>query len=212
VTKLNAAGSGVVYSTYLRGTNGISGIAVDTAGSAYVTSETGLGNLPTTPGAFQPALSGSADACVVKLNPSGSGLVFATYLGGSGRDGGDGIAVDATGNAYVSGTTDSSNFPTTVGAFQASNAGSQDVYVTKVNPAGTGLLYSTYLGGTGIDGGNGIAIDALGAAYVTGYTQSPTSGNAGSLPDNQRRGLRCFCDEAEPDWVRARLLHLFGRH
>ena len=172
VAKLNPAGSGLVYSTFLRGTNGINDIAVDLTGSAYVTGETGLTNLPTTLGAFQPTSGGGADSFAAKLNPAGSALVYATYLGGSGRDGGDGIAVDAFGNAFVTGHTQSSNFPTTVGAFQASNAGGSDAYVTKLNPLGTGLVYSTHLGGSAIDAATAIAIDALGNVYVTGYTQS----------------------------------------
>ena len=172
VTKLNPVGSGLVYSTYHRGTNGISGVALDAAGNAYVTGETNLTNLPTTLGAFQPSNSGGADAYVSKLNPSGSGLVYATYLGGSGRDGGVGIAVDTAGNAYVSGATQSPNFPTTLGAFQTSTAGGTDAYVAKVNPFGTGLVYSTYLGGSGLDQALAIAIDSVGNAYVTGSTQS----------------------------------------
>jgi hypothetical protein len=191
ITKLNPAGSALVYSTYLRGTNGIFGLAIDAGGSAYVTGGTPLTNLPTTLGAFQPAHGGGGDdSFVVKLNPTGSGLVYATYLGGSGNDGADGIAVDAAGNVYVSGGTTSSNFPTTLGAFQTSNAGGTDAFVTKLNPFGSGLLYSTYLGGSANDQANAVALDPMGNAHVTGGTSStnfPTTvgafqtSNAGSL-------------------------------
>src|SRR5439155_16790218 len=113
---------------------------------------------------------------VTKLNPTGSALVYSTYLGGTSTgssagvssEGGRGIAVDADGNAYVTGTTDSTNFPTTPGAFQTSSSGSGAAFVTKLNASGTGLIYSTYLGGSQGGNGNGIAVDAAGNAYVTG--------------------------------------------
>ena len=100
-------------------------------------------------------------------------LAYSTYLGGTGYDQGNGIAVDSSGNAYVTGYTNSTNFPVTPGAFQATFGGFDDVFVTKVNATGTALLYSTYLGGTGFEQGNGIAVDSSGNAYVTGYTESP---------------------------------------
>ncbi|PYN28613.1 MAG: cell surface protein, partial [Candidatus Rokuibacteriota bacterium] len=88
---------------------------------------------------------------MTKLNPTGTGLVYSTYLGGSGVDEGFGIAVDTLGNAYVTGFTSSTNFPTTAGAFQATFGGTEDAFVTKLNPMGAGLVYSTYLGGSGVD-------------------------------------------------------------
>src|SRR5439155_8211839 len=94
-------------------------------------------------------------------------LFYSTYLGGSGFDQGLGIAVDISGNAYVMGFTNSTNFPTTAGAFEVANADG-NAFVTKLNPTGSGLLYSTYLGGSGFDFGLGIAADASGNAYVTG--------------------------------------------
>jgi hypothetical protein len=180
VTTLNPAGSAVVYSTYLGGSgdeNGV-GIAVDAAGNAYVTGFTNSSNFPTTTGAFQTTFSGLDDAFVTKLNPTGSVLVYSTYLGGSGGyDHGNGIAVDAAGNAYVTGQTVpytiySSNFPTTTWAFQTTLGGGYDAFVTKLNPTGSALVYSTYLGGNDNDQGFGIAVDAAGNAYVTGYTNS----------------------------------------
>jgi hypothetical protein len=155
------------YSTYLGDEKG-TGIAVDAAGNAYITGST-RGNFATTAGAFQTTLGGFVNAFVTKLNPGGTALVYSTYLGGSGADGGDGIAVDAGGNAYVIGSTSSSNFPTTPGAFQTAPGG---VFVTKLNAGGTALIYSTYLGNPVRDAGTGIAVDAAGNAYVTGFTSS----------------------------------------
>jgi hypothetical protein len=177
VTKLNPTGSGLVYSTYLGGSayDEGGGIAVDNAGNAYVAGRTASTNFPTTPGAFQAGLSGGFDAFVTKLNPTGSGLVYSTYLGGSAYDDAfGGIVVDAVGNAYVSGNTDSINFPTTLGAFQTTYGGNRDAFVTKLNPLGNGLVYSTYLGGSGTEEAfcPCTAVDAAGNAYVAGDTSS----------------------------------------
>jgi len=179
VTKLNPTGSGLLYSTYLGGSyadNGAS-IAVDSSGNAYVTGQADSNDFPTTAGAFQPTFGGgNSDAYVAKLNPTGSGLVYSTYLGGINQDQAIGIAVDSSGDAYVVGTTGSADFPTTAGAFQATgNQGAInpfDAFVTKVNPTGSGLVYSTYLGGSRFDEGTAIAVNALGNAYVTGLTES----------------------------------------
>jgi hypothetical protein len=183
VIKLNPSGSALAYSTYLGGSDGESSglIAVDTAGSAYVTGTTRSADFPTTPGAFQPAFGGVQDAFVIKLTPSGSALVYSTYLGGSGTEVGWGIAVDAAGNAYVTGATGSTNFPTTSGAFQSTLAGVENAYVTKVAPTGSALLYSTYLGGSSGESSYSIAVDMAGNAYVTGGTGSsdfPTTSGA----------------------------------
>jgi hypothetical protein len=144
----------LAYSTYLGGSNfeSGSGIAFDASGNAYVTGQTYFSDFPTTPGAFQTTNAGSFDVFVSKLNPAGSALVYSTYLGGSFEDLGSGIAVDAVGNAYVTGATSSVNFPTTPGAFQTAlgSAGieqMENAFVTKLNPAGSALVYSTYLGG-----------------------------------------------------------------
>ena len=175
VTKLNPSGNALVYSTYLGGIGDEIGfgIAVDSAGSAYVTGYTGSMNFPTA-FAFQNTYAGDLDAFVTKLNPSGSALLYSTFLGGSGQDEGHGIAVDSAGSAYVAGLTNSTNFPTAL-AFQNTNAGSLGVYdafVTKLSPSGAGLVYSTYLGGSGNDLGLGIAADSAGSAYVTGSAES----------------------------------------
>jgi Bacterial Ig-like domain (group 3)/Beta-propeller repeat/Dockerin type I domain len=175
VTKLNTNGTGLVYSTYLGGNNIVygRGIAVDGSGNAYVTGYTNSTNFPTTTGSFHTSLSGGYDDYVTKLNASGTGLVYSTYLGGSGDDGCEGIAVDSSGNAYLTGFTFSSNIPTTTNAFQTSfGGGSDDGFLTKLNASGTALLYSTYLGGNGADFGKGIAVDGSGNVYVTGPTSS----------------------------------------
>ena len=174
VTKVNVTGSALDYSTYLGGTGSDDGesIAVDAGGNAYVAGQAVSSNFPTTPGAYQTVFGGFDDAFVAKLNATGTGLDYATYLGGSGSDDSFGIAVDGTGNAYVAGRTESSNFPTTGGAFQTTKNSGRDAFVTKVDPSGNALVYSTYLGGNGNDGGRDVAVDAAGNAYVAGETVS----------------------------------------
>jgi len=174
VAKLNATGSGLVYATYLGGGDADWGwsVAVDGSGSAYVTGETFSPDFPTTPGAFDTTYNGLRDAFVAKLNATGSGLVYATYLGGSDRDNGRGIAVDASASAYITGGTYSVDFPTTPGAFDGALGGLDDAFVAKLTETGTGLLYSTYLGGSSSDEGFSVQVHALGSAYATGATAS----------------------------------------
>ena len=164
------------YSTYLGGTGDDSSnnIAVDSSGNAYLTGFTNSIDFPVTPGAFQTVYGGGIfDTYVTKLNPTGTAPVYSTYLGGTDDDEGSGIAVDSAGNAYLTGITDSLNFPVTPGAFQTLYGGGIfDAYVTKLNPTGTALVYSTYLGGTDDDEGFGIALDSAGNAYLTGVTSS----------------------------------------
>jgi hypothetical protein len=175
VAELSSTGSALVYSTYLGGSGGDGGyrIAVDSSGNAYVTGATISTNFPTTPGAFQPGLAGTGNAFVAKLNPTGSALVYSTYLGGSSIDIGDGIAVDSSGNAYVTGVTGSINFPT-ANPLQAGlgGTGANNAFVAELNPTGSALVYSTYLGGSDYDQGYSIAVDSSGNAYVTGVTSS----------------------------------------
>jgi len=162
----------LIYSTYLGGRESEIGhaIAVDGSGNAYVTGETGSTDFPTK-NAFQPSRArGVVHAFVTKLDAGGA-LAYSTYLGGSGGDYGHGVAVDGSGNAYVTGSTGSTDFPTK-NAFQPSRArGVVHAFVTKLD-AGGALAYSTYLGGSGGDGGSGIAVDGSGNAYVTGTTAS----------------------------------------
>jgi plastocyanin len=174
VTKL-APDGGMVYSTYLGG-NGHDvgeGIVVDGAGNVYLTGSTGSSDFPTTTGAYQTTPRGGFDLFITKLNPAGSGLVYSTYLGGSGADQASGLALDSQGNVYVSGTTGSPDYPT-LSAFQAQMHDIIDVFVTKINSAGTALVYSTYLGGDEFfdEEGMGVAVNSLGEAYVTGFTDA----------------------------------------
>jgi hypothetical protein len=178
VAKVNAAGSALVYAGFLGGSSfdvGI-GIAVDGAGAAYVTGLTSstAATFPETTGVFQAASGGDNDAFVAKVNPTGSALVYAGFLGGNGFEIGFGIAVDTAGNAYVTGDTNSAaaTFPETSGVFQATNGGSTDAFVAKVNPTGSALTYASFLGGSGNDSGRDIALDGAGNAYVTGGTIS----------------------------------------
>jgi hypothetical protein len=182
LTKLNSTGTALIYSTFLGGAGLDVGtkVAVDSAGNAYVTGEAGSG-FPVTPGAFQTLFGGNRDAFVTKLNPTGTALIYSTYVGGNDVDFANGIAINASGNAYLIGNTDSSNFPTTPGAFQTTISASTDAFVTQLSTAGNALVYSTYLGGNDNDFGNDIALDSAGNASVVGQTVStnfPTTADA----------------------------------
>jgi len=181
VTKLNSAGTRLIYSTYLGGSDWeICGtqIAVDRGRNAYVNGFTCSTDFPTQNPLQAPA--GGCDGFLTKLNPAGNKLVYSTYLGGSDFDGVWGTTVDSVGNAYVSGLTLSTDFPTTLGAFQTNFVGGStcpfppcsDAFVTKFNPSGNRLAYSTYLGGNGDDNGAEIVADSDGNAYVSGETSS----------------------------------------
>ncbi|OPZ37498.1 MAG: Phosphocholine transferase AnkX [Synergistetes bacterium ADurb.BinA166] len=176
VAKVNAAGTGLVYCGYIGGENWDfgEGIAVDGSGNAYVTGYTEYGET-TFPVTVGPDMThnGGGDAFVAKVNAAGTGLVYCGYIGGSGRDAGGGIAVDGGGNAYVTGWTESDKrtFPVKLGPALTHN-GKRDAFVAKVNAAGTGLVYCGYIGGTDPDSGKGIAVDAWSNVYVTGWTHS----------------------------------------
>jgi hypothetical protein len=185
VAKLNPTGTALVYSTYLGGTGddwGL-GIAVDSSGNAYVCGETNSTDFPITPKAAQTAYGGTdpdnyGDAFVTKLNQDATSLTYSTYLGGKDDDGAAAIAVDKTGHAFVTGYTNSTNFPVTPTAFQvvyggAGPAGDGDIFVTKLNPKGSALTYSTYVGADEDELGLSIAVDSGGGAWVVGYTTSP---------------------------------------
>jgi len=142
---------------------------VDGSGYAYVTGITWSPNFPTL-NPFQ-TYQDVYDVFVTKLSSAGNSLIYSTYLGGGNSDYGYGIAVDDSGNAYVTGYTVSSNFPT-LNPYQSTNRGGDDVFVTKLSSSGNSLIYSTYLGGEDTDIGEGIAVDGSGNAYVTGWTLS----------------------------------------
>ncbi len=197
VTKINAAGTAFVYSTYLGGSSGeqARGIAVDSAGNAYITGFTGSTNFPTA-NAIQSTLDvGGQDAFVTKLNAAGSALVYSTFLGGVGASNsaefGEDIAVDSAGNAYVTGSTFSNNFPV-VNAVQATFGGFTDAYVTKINAAGSALVFSTYLGGSDSEIGEGINVDSAGNVYITGDTQSTNFPTANAVQAANGGGQDAF--------------------
>jgi hypothetical protein len=173
VAKLDPTGATLIYSTYLggSGSDAALSIAIDGNGNAYVAGNTNSVDFPTTANAAQPALAGSTDAFVTVLDSTGA-LAYSTYLGGSGLDVATAIAVDGNGNAFVTGYTQSTDFPTTSGAVQKASAGGDDAFVTQFSSAGS-VVYSTYLGGRALDIARGIAVDAAGNAYLAGYTQSP---------------------------------------
>jgi len=183
VARLIPDGSALVYATFLGGTDYDfgRGIVIDRDGAAYVTGLTRSANFPTTPAAFDTTYNGNDDAFVVKVTPDGSTLVYATFLGGSSYDWGSGIAMDGSGMAYVTGHTESSNFPTTPEAFDTTYNGPSDAFLFKMNPTGSALVYSVFLGGSSLDEGYDVVVDASGAAYVTGWTDSadfPTTADA----------------------------------
>jgi cell division septation protein DedD len=206
VAKLNPSGSALVYSTYLASASG-NGIAVDSAGNAYITGDAGPTSFPTTAAAFQTAPLGY-DAFITKLNSTGSGLVYSARFGGNLDDFSRGIALDSSGNAYITGWTVCRStvctFPT-VNAFQPNYAGgNNDAFVTKIDSSGSKLVYSTYLGGGKIingteDWGEAIAVDNTGSAYVTGYTYSPDFPVTAGAFDTSRAGLDAFVTKFTPD-------------
>ncbi len=182
VTKLNATGSALVYSTYLNGANTQFGVrvAVDASNNAYVLGDTNSPDFVTTPGSFQPTSGGGMDVFLLKLNPAGSALIYSTFLGGSASEGAGGLAIDSAGNAYVSGGTASTTFPTTAGALQTvstANAQSSDGFVTKVNAAGSGLIYSTLLRNAPC---SSLRLTPAGSVWIAGGTSSP---NFPTTPD-----------------------------
>jgi hypothetical protein len=182
VTKLNPSGTALEYSGLLGGSGGLS-IEVDGAGSAYVSGSTWNGDFPTTPGAFDRTYGGDLDAFVTKVAPSGAALEFSTFLGGGSTEYGFGIAIDSLGRALVTGNTSSEQFPVTPDAFDQTNTGLDDAFVTAFDPNGLALVYSTFLGGSTRDGFffGEAAWDASGGAYVSGNTGSqdfPTTAGA----------------------------------
>jgi len=174
VMKLDPTGSTAVYTAFLGGTasTSASGIAVDSAGNVYVAGTTLSTTFPTTSGAYRTTSDGQHDGFITKLDPTGSTLLYSTYLGGSGDDFVTGLALTASGEAVVVGYTTSLNFPVVSGAVQQTYAGNFDGFIARLNSSGTALSYGTYMGGTGNDTVNGVALDSGGNIYVTGQTQS----------------------------------------
>ncbi|MFZ0199091.1 MAG: SBBP repeat-containing protein [Candidatus Sulfotelmatobacter sp.] len=205
VTELNPGLSALVYSTWLGGgsLDFASAVAVDPSSStpyAYVTGGTGSTAFPFTPGAFQTACNSCTgtlyNAFVTVINNTGSGYIYSTYLGGGNNDEGFGIAVDSSGDAYVTGMTNSSNFPVTGSAYQSAfGGGSSDAFVTELNPTGTAQVYSTFLGGGANDVGTSIAVDQGGNAYVTGQTGSTDFPKASPTQSSLAGGNDAFVSE-----------------
>ena len=206
VAKLDNTGSRLIYFTYLGGSADDTALdlAVDTRGNAYITGFTDSSDFPTKNPLFgnisgieDPALHiYPLDAFVAELNTNGSALVYSTFLGGSANDVGSAITVDPAGNTYVTGYAYSTDFPLK-NAVQTAQQGNEDVFVAKIGPGGRPLVYSTYLGGAGRDQGEGIAADAAGFAYVTGYTTStgfPVTANAQNKTINGSAGTPAIFD------------------
>lgn len=176
VAGLNANGT-LMYATYLGGssTDGATSIAVDSSGNAYVGGYTGSNNLPVTPGALQPELAGKNDGFLAQVLRSGSSFGWVTYFGGSLNDSINAVAVDAAGNVYAAGSTNSIDlFPSGNTAYQAHLSGGTDAFIAKINNQGSNLIYGSYLGGSSTDVANAVAVDSNGNAYVGGYTTSPS--------------------------------------
>ncbi len=209
VTKLTLKGTGasdLVYSTCLAvggaPSDNAAAVAVDLSGNAYVTGAVSGITFVTTPGAFQitcgtaPNCNGGlSDAFVTVIKPDGSGYVYSTFLGGSSSDAGSGIAVDSSGNAYVAGWTSSSDFPLKSALQGTFGGGNRDAFVTKLNPMGTALVYSTYLGGSLDDAAKGIAVDGGGNAYVTGQTNSTNFKTVAPTQASLKGGYDAFVSE-----------------
>lgn len=173
ITKLNASGTALIYSTYIGGNNGdySRAIAIDTSNNAYITGNTNSNNFVTSNGAFQNGYNGLDDIFVCKLNESGNALIYSSYIGTFNNEYGSSIAIDNSGNAYITGWAHF-GFITTPGAFQSTIGGGSDAIVVKLNSLGTALIYSTFIGGSGADAGFDIALDSSNNAYITGDTES----------------------------------------
>jgi murein DD-endopeptidase MepM/ murein hydrolase activator NlpD len=194
VVKINAAGSELAYVTFLGGRGDETGyaLAVDAVGNAYLAGATTSTDLPVTAGAFDREPHDALDGFVARINALGGGLDYGTYLGGDAEDWIAAIAVDAAGNAYVTGATHSTNFPATVGAFDVDPNGGLDAFAAEIDGAGKGLVYSTLLGGTGDDRGTAIAVDAAGDAYVAGATDSAALVTTGAFDVKANGGSDAF--------------------
>lgn len=175
VTRLTASGSNLVYSTFLGGADNdwARAIAVDDRGETWIAGESASSDFPVSAGAFDTTLGGIVDAFVARLSSTGSSLAYSTFLGGGSRDFSSDVAIDGQGNATVVGRTESMDFPTTTGAFDATfNGGLSDGFVTRVAPTGATLVYSTFLGGRLDDSADAVAIEPQGTAVIAGYTSS----------------------------------------
>ncbi len=172
LAKLNPQGNTLAYSTYLDGAGAGQAIAVDSLGQAHIAGWTYTATFTTTTGAYQRTYLGNNDAFVVKMHANGNSQLYSTFLGGSEEDQARGIALNSAGEAFITGFTSSTSFPTSSNAYRATNSGSTDAFVSKLNNTGTSLLYSTFLGASGVDRAHAIAVDSNGNAYAAGETYS----------------------------------------
>jgi uncharacterized protein (TIGR03437 family) len=196
VARVSPDGARLLFSTYLGGSRENYGftLGMDSSGSAYVAGITSSEDFPVTPGAFQSQLTGRLEGFVAKLNGTGTGLAYATYLGGNNVTYAYGLAVDGSGSAYVTGATSATDFPITAGAFRwrAKSIGQGgDAFVTRLSPSGKTLLFSTVIGGNGPDFGRAIALDAAGDAYITGATAPHGNGRILDYPTTADAAQRC---------------------
>jgi hypothetical protein len=219
VAKLDPSGRHLLYAAYLGrrgGSSGVSGLAIDHAGNAYVTGMTGARHFPTSATAFQPTdpHEHGAVGYVAKLNPAGSRLLYSTFLSGTRqRDLLEAIAVDRSGHAYLTGWAQSRDYPTTRGAFQTRLSGPyhEGILVTKLNRTGTKLGYSTFISGGQNEAGTAIAVDGRGRAYIAGETESTTYPTTRGAYQEKLRGSRDFVVSAlSPDGRRLEASTLFG--
>ncbi len=190
--KLSADGSSLIYSTLLGGAAHELGweVVVDNAENAYIGGVTASSAYPTTTGAFDESYNGDNEVFVTKVNPQGSALVYSTFIGGSGKDRGYQLQIDASSEVTITGFTESNDYPTTTGAYDESHNGGKDGFASKLNFLGNGLVYSTFFGGSGDDRGYGISFGTGSAPFITGYTSSvdfPVSTNA-LITTNQGNG------------------------
>ena len=174
-------------------------IAVDGSGNAYIAGDTTSTSFPTTTGAFQTSAANGFNTFVTKLNPTGTALIYSTYLSGKGLQFSNSIALDSSGNGNIlqSFTANSTNFPTTTGAFQTNLGGTQNAFATKLNATGTALIYSTFLGAIGPDNGYSIAVDGSGNAYGHSTRPIPRASHHDRClfrPD-LAGGRKCLCGE-----------------
>jgi hypothetical protein len=180
----------LVYSTFLGGINYDYGwgLTIDTSGNAYITGPTPSPDFPNTSGAFDNSLNGTLDVFVLKLNFEGSSLLYSTFIGGNNWDLSEDIVIDTNCNAYITGRTNSSDFPHTIDAYDTIYNGDFDALILKLNSEGSSLQYSTYLGGSNYDHGFGIAIESSSAIFVTGFTNSSDFPNTINAYDNTYNG------------------------
>ena len=208
VARFAPEAAGLVYATYIGGTDGnsflgefASDIAVDATGAAFVVGTTSASDFPTTAGALKTSLDGTRDGFVLKLDPTGASLAYSTYLGGSNADNAVGVAIDATGNAYITGHTASGNFPLSANAFDTAITGTSpiDGFISVIDPTGASIVYSSFFGAEQDDLGSAVAIDAAGFAYVTGATDSNEFiTTAGALSQNSEDSRDIFALKVDP--------------